>query len=461
MQLNTTEQLGTKHFYILAITALCSAMAFFDFILFVYLADLFSLVFFGDRADVWVQFLQTFFLLATGYLARPLGGLLFGKYGDTYGRKPAFMLSILGTMIFTFVVAFLPTYQHIGIIAPLLLVIARFGQGIAIGGALPSAWTYVVEHLPIKSIGLGCGIICASSVLSFLAVISAISFLQETLTSSQMLSYGWRILFFVSGILSLISSLLLKNLSETAIFENIAKSSSHLDSYVDSVSLEEQHSPTPAYTPSKEVSFRPASLIDILQSIIKHHKFALVIAFMISLIIASLSMYLPVLMTPILAENYLISSEYLFFGSIIGLIFLVLGSVMFGYLTDRFGAGRVMTFGGAFLILQVAIFFHHLQNGGELILLCFALLGLSNGLIGALPSVMTRLFPAKVRMTGIGICYNIASALIGGILPFLLGYASFYFSFAPALYLAAVGVLVIFLSFFVYYMPRSERDLDR
>ncbi|MCL1622857.1 MFS transporter [Moraxella sp. Tifton1] len=461
MQLNTTESLSSKHHRILIITALCLTMAFIDFILFVYLADLLAVVFFGPQSDVWLQYLQTFLLLAVGYLARPLGGLLFGKYGDTYGRKPAFMLSMLGTMIFTFIIALLPTYQHIGIIAPMLLIIARIGQGIAIGGALPSAWTFVVEHLPVKNIGLGCGIICAIGALSYLAVVSAISFLQDTLTPSQILNHGWRILFIFSGGLGLISSYLLKHLSETPIFDNMTNSSTHLDSYVDIVSLEEQHNPTPAYTPPAQVSFRPIGLLNIVQSVIKHHTFAFIVSFIISLIIASLSMYMPILMTPILAENHLLSYEYLYFGSVIGLIFLAFGSVLFGYLTDRFGAGQVLAFGGMFLILQVAVFFHYLQNGGELILICFALLGLSNGLIGTLPSVMTRLFPAKVRMTGIGISYNIAHTMIGGILPFLLGYASFYFSLVPALYLAMVGVMAIFLSFFVYYMPRSKRDLNR
>lgn len=460
MQLNTTELLNSKHYSIMAITVLCSTVAFFDFISFVYLADLFSLIFFGNQDDVWIGYLQTFFLLITGYLARPVGGLLFGKYGDTHGRKPAFMLSILGVMITTLLVALLPTYQQIGIIAPLLLMVARFGQGVAIGGALPAAWTFIVEHLPIKNIGLGCGLVCASSMLSYLVVIGLVGFLQDTLTSTQMLSYGWRIPFLIGGTLGLVAAFLLKNLPETTVFDNITKPIASLKSYIDSIHLQEQPN-SATLRPSEQFSLHHAGLLVILKSIVVRHKLSVIISVLISFIIGSSAIYLPALIMPLLASHYQISNEYLYFGSVIGLIFLMLGSIMFGYLTDRFGAGRVLAFGGLLLITQVMIFFHHLQDGGSLILLCFALLGLSNGLIGALPSIMTRIFPAKVRMTGLGICYNTTIAVIGGILPFVLGYASFYFSFAPALYLAVVGMLAIFLSFFMYYTPRSERDLNR
>lgn len=460
------QPLDSKHIHIVAVASLCAGVAFFDFALFIYLPELLSAVFFGAADDDWLYQFQLFTLFATGYLAQPIGGLLLGRFGDAYGRKPALSTSIFGVMIFTLIMAFIPSHHSIGIAAPLILIVARFFQGLSMGGLLPSAWTFTTEHLPSKNLGLGCGIVCATCMLFLLTLMGLIGFLESTLTFEQMLGYGWRVLFVIGGVISLSAFLLVRYTQETPIFTAISQNNETLHSYIDGINLQahDTNYAKPLNSTTRQVKktlFYPQKISTLLQSIVKHHTFALGTTILTAWIITSLMTFIPMLLAPLLVNHFYISNNELYFGSVIALIFMVIGSVFFGFLTDRFDAGRTLVFGGLFLIIQVAAFFNHLQSGGEMILILFALLGFANGLIGALPAMMTRLFPAKIRLTGIGLSFNLVASLIGGILPFVLGYVSFYYSFVPALYLALIGVLTIFISFFVYYIPRSERDLSR
>lgn len=460
MHTQIPDSLDSKHLHIVIITSLCAGVGYFDFAIFIYLSDLFSLIFFGHTADTFAHQAQTFTLFAAGYFARPLGGLVLGRVGDIYGRKVALRASVFGVMIFTLLLAILPTHHTLGAAAPILLIIARLAQGMAMGGILPSAWVFTAEHLPSKNIGIGCGAICASCVLSLLLLVCSISILENHLSSTQMLDYGWRILFVIGGMVALLAFFLTKKLDETPIFHTLTSNKDHLDSYIDGISLGEKSSYTTG-KPAKKTFVSLTAFIKILKKLLFGQTLGFITASLMSCIIASLLIFIPTLLAPLLANNFLISEDVLYFGGFISLLFMMFGAIFFGFLVDRLDAGRTLFFGGIFLIVQVLIFFLYLQDGSELILTFLALLGFATGLVAAFPTIMLRLFSARIRMTGVGLSYNLITALIGGILPFLLGYASFYYWFAPALYLAFIGILTIFISFFVYYIPRSERDLSR
>lgn len=457
MHIHTSHFLDEKHRHLIAVASLCAGIALFDFSLFVYFSDLLSGLFFNQAGNGEFYQVQLFALFAIGYFAKPIGGLLLGRYGDTQGRKPALRVGIFGMMIFTLLIAILPSYQHMGILATVLLLIARFGQGFMLGSVIPNAWVLTTEHLPSKNLGIGCGIISATCTLFALVLTGLVGFLENSLSSEQMLTYGWRILFIMGAIISFSAFLLSKNISETPIFTDPHTSDTQLNSYLDNISLKQQ-TRIPNTDNIKQTHTPTPSKIPPLLS--KYQGFSITIAVMLAWIISSLTIVVPMLFTPLIAGNY-ITNDTLYFGNIISLLFMMFGAVFFGYLADKFNAGRILVAGGLFLIIQVTAFFYHLRHGGEMILVFFALLGFANGLIGALPPVIVRLFPAKIRMTGVGLSYNLVNALIGGILPFVLGYISFYFAFAPMLYLTGVGILAIFISFFIYYIPRSERDLIR
>jgi MFS family permease len=123
----------------LALASLGGALEFYDFVIFVFFTGVIANLFFPPGIPAWSRQLQTYALLAAGYFARPLGGIVMAHFGDTKGRKKVFSLSILMMAAPTFLIALLPTYAEAGLIAPLLLLLLRLLQGAAIGGEAPAA----------------------------------------------------------------------------------------------------------------------------------------------------------------------------------------------------------------------------------------------------------------------------------------------------------------------------------
>lgn len=162
-------------------------LEFYDFIIYALLASYISKLFFPIQSAI-TSLLIAFSAYAVGYLARPFGGIIFGHFGDKYGRKN-FTISILIMALPTFLIGILPTYSSIGIMAPILLVLCRIAQGISVGGEIPGAITYVGEAVPEKR-----GFMTAV-IFGFLILGVAIGFIVESLlleffTSQSILTYG-------------------------------------------------------------------------------------------------------------------------------------------------------------------------------------------------------------------------------------------------------------------------------
>jgi MFS family permease len=145
----------------LSLAALGGALEFYDFIIFVFLAAVVSQHFFPADIPDWLRQFQTYGIFAAGYLARPLGGIIMAHFGDLFGRKKMFNLSILLMAFPTLLMGLLPTYETVGIIAPVGLLILRILQGAAIGGEVPGAWVFVSEHVPAHRTGYACGTLTA------------------------------------------------------------------------------------------------------------------------------------------------------------------------------------------------------------------------------------------------------------------------------------------------------------
>src|SRR5580698_5919120 len=130
----------------LTLASLGGALEFYDFVIFVFFTSVISKLFFASTLPEWVRQTETFGLFAAGYLVRPLGGIVMAHFGDTRGRKRMFTLSVLMMAIPTLLIGLLPTYQSIGIAAPLLLLAMRITQGTALGGEAPGGWVFGAEH---------------------------------------------------------------------------------------------------------------------------------------------------------------------------------------------------------------------------------------------------------------------------------------------------------------------------
>src|SRR5450759_902519 len=139
--------LNRRDYRTLSLAALGGALEFYDFVIYVFLASVIGQLFFPADMPDWLRLLQTFGIFAAGYLARPLGGILIGHFGDLLGRKRMFTLSIFLMAAPTLAIGLLPTYASIGIAAPLLLLLMRILQGFAIGGEVPGAWVLSLIHI--------------------------------------------------------------------------------------------------------------------------------------------------------------------------------------------------------------------------------------------------------------------------------------------------------------------------
>ncbi len=160
--------LNKQDYKTLSLAALGGALEFYDFIIFIFFAVALGELFFPADIPEWLRQLQTFGIFAAGYLVRPLGGIIMAHFGDLIGRKKMFSLSILLMAVPTLAIGMLPTYDAIGMAAPILLLLMRIMQGAAIGGEVPGAWVFVAEHVPHKRIGFACGVLTAGLSLGIL-----------------------------------------------------------------------------------------------------------------------------------------------------------------------------------------------------------------------------------------------------------------------------------------------------
>jgi len=208
------RNLNIQDYKTLALASLGGALEFYDFIIFVFFSLVIGHLFFPPDMPTWLSQIQTFGIFAAGYLIRPFGGIVMAHCGDLFGRKKMFTLSILLMALPTLLIGLLPTYTTIGYAAPMLLLLMRLCQGLAVGGEVPGAWTFVAEHVPKNRVGLACGILTSGLSLGILFG-SLISTLINTLFVGEvMTTWGWRIPFFIGGIFGFLAMYLRRWLKE-------------------------------------------------------------------------------------------------------------------------------------------------------------------------------------------------------------------------------------------------------
>ncbi len=213
--LNTTQMRR-----ILASSFLGSAIEFYDFLLYATAAALvFGTVFFADLGPGLAAF-ASFGTLAAGYVARPLGGALFGHFGDRMGRKTVLVVSMLTMGVATTLIGLLPTTAQIGIAAPILLIVLRVVQGIAVGGEWGGAVLMALEHAPARKRGFAASFANlggpAGALLATLAV-AAVTLLPD----DQFLAWGWRIPFLLSIVLVMVGMMVRLKVAETPLFQSL------------------------------------------------------------------------------------------------------------------------------------------------------------------------------------------------------------------------------------------------
>ena len=326
---------------------------------------------------------------ALAFFFRPLGGILLGRFADLRGRKAGMLLTILLMAGGSMVIAILPTYEQVGWLAPVLLLLARIAQGMSLGGEVSNASAYLGEVAPPLHRGRYSSFFYVSTGSALLAASLLGVLLTRVLDEDQLNSYGWRIAFFIGGLLGLIGMWLRRSLVETEQFEESAEKAR-------------------------------ATKHPLLQTI-KYHPKAVVQLCAFTLL-STLSYYTFFsALTPFAIKFRGADDNDVFHALSIGTALFVALCYPFGALSDRFGRKpQMLVWSGGYALLIVPLSFLVRDNLLSLIVVFCTGLGLYALLASIAPAVMSELFPTELRATGIGAWYNLTVALFGGTAPLVI-----------------------------------------
>jgi MFS family permease len=412
---STPDRLHRQDVRTLTLSALGGALEFYDFVVFVFFAIPLGHLFFPPTTAPWLAQLQVFGIFAAGYLARPLGGIVMAHYGDTLGRKRMFMLSVFLMALPTLAIGLLPVYAQIGMLAPLLLLVLRVVQGIAVGGEVPGAWVFVAEHVPPGRVGFACASLTSGLTVGILIGSLVAAALNRSMTPEQILDHGWRLPFIAGGLFGFVAVWLRRWLSETPVFQ--------------------------AMHARKELaSGMPLALV------FRQHLPSVLLSMLVTWMLTA-AIVVMILMTPSLVQSvFHIPPERAFLGNNLASFALALGCLFYGWLADRISSARAMLLGAIGLLACSYALYLDLQSGATHFIALYTLAGFSVGVVGVVPSIMVKAFPAAVRFSGLSFSYNVAYAIFGGLTPPLIGLLIRQFGpLAPAHYVgftALIGMAV-------------------
>lgn len=432
MQQQTTKKhkrlLSSQDYKTLSLSAFGGALEFYDFIIFVFFSKVIGGLFFPADMPIWLSQLQTFGIFAAGYLARPFGGIVMAHFGDLFGRKRMFTLSILLMAVPTLLIGCLPTYATLGYIAPILLLMLRICQGLAVGGEIPGAWTFVAEHVPKDKVGLACGTLTSGLTLGiFLGSLVSI-IMQSNFNATEMNSWAWRIPFIVGGIFGFIAMYLRRWLKETPIFLDMQKRTN--------------------IETSKKLP---------VWNVLSHYLPQTTLSILLTWVLSAGIMVIIVTAHVYLQGQFGFSEIDVSISRLLATAGLALGCVFYGYLADKFSVGKVISIGCIFVVIATIIFLSSLSAGKEMLYITYPIVGFSIGIVGAFPYYMVRAFPAKVRYSGVAFSFNISYAITGALTSFLIPIlANFFSKYAAGFYVIGVFAFGAILG---WYIIRKEKEL--
>lgn len=214
--------MNKKLSYIIGASSVGTLIEWYDFYIFGSLATVLSTKFFPTDNPT-AAFLNTLATFAAGFVVRPFGALFFGKIGDVIGRKYTFMVTLMLMGGATFAIGLIPSYQSIGALAPILVLILRLLQGLALGGEYGGAATYVAEHSPEHQRGFYTSWIQTTATLGLIISLGVIMLTRSLLSAEEFDNYGWRIPFLISIVMVIGSIIVRKNMAESPLFEEAKK----------------------------------------------------------------------------------------------------------------------------------------------------------------------------------------------------------------------------------------------
>jgi MFS family permease len=382
---------------IIAASSAGTLIEWYDFYIFGSLATILAAQFYPEGNET-AAFLATLATFATGFAVRPFGAVVFGRIGDIVGRKFTFLLTISIMGAATFIIGLLPTYQTIGIAAPIILVLLRILQGLALGGEYGGAAIYVAEHAPDDKRGFYTGFIQTTATLGLLLALGVVVILSVALGDVAFESWGWRVPFLLSGALVILALYIRWSLRETPLFQRLKESGKS------------------SRKPISE-SFRNGGWKLILLALFGATAGQAVVWY-------TGQFYALFFLQDVLGIELVPSS-------LIVMVALVLATpffLVFGRLSDRVGRKPIIL--GGCLIAAITYVPIYIAMNAVAQPFTFTSAVLLTGLVfiqviyvtmvyGPIAAYLVELFPARIRYTSLSIPYHIGNGDFGGLTPFI------------------------------------------
>jgi MHS family proline/betaine transporter-like MFS transporter len=405
-----------------------NGLEWYDYALYAYMTLIISKLFF-PAGNESVHLLATLGIFAVGFVARPFGGVFFGWLGDKFGRKTSLIISIFMMAIPTGCIGLLPTYEMVGMVAPILLIILRILQGLSLGGAFSGSITFLVEHAPYNKRGLIGSATISSLCVGFLLGSIVAILVKLPLTDMQYESWGWRIPFLLGIPIGFIGLYIRDHCEESPVYET-AKKDGHLSK---------------------------SPLGDVFTQERRH-------------VAQAMGVFLTATM-PFYLITYFItySQNTLVFGkteamtiNMINMLIMFAVSPFSAMLSDRIGRRKVLGACALLILVCVVPIFTMLQPGATLVsagLAQAAFTFIVSLYVGPVPALLVEIFPTRVRYTGMAISYNICAAVFGGTMPMVAQWLmdNTHNSYTIAAYVCACCITSLLALYF--YKDRHEEAL--
>ncbi len=374
-------------------SVLGNAFEWFDFAIYGLFAATIAKLYFpaGGALTSLMLALATF---GVGFAVRPLGGVLLGLYGDRVGRKRALSLTIALMAVGTGRIGVIPDYTHIGVAAPILIVLARMIQGISAGGEFSGATTMLIEFAPANRRGLlGSFQMCAQA-LSFSCGAATVWLLTGHLSQAQLEAWGWRLPFLFGILIGPLGWLIRSKVDESPEFLACMKADKRGSSKVAPVGLRELFATCP-----REL-----------------------IASTGVCVIGTVSAYMFVIFVPLFAKQLGVASADASLGTLMSMAILFVLCPFAGYLSDRYG--RKAVFVPATIVYGLVAWwlfqrFVAAPSAASLMVMQVGVAVCMSFVWGPVPVILAEMFPARVRSTATALTYNAAVLFFGGLAPFI------------------------------------------
>jgi MHS family proline/betaine transporter-like MFS transporter len=370
---------------VIVASILGNSLEWYDFTVYAFLATIISKHFFPNSTPS-VALLSTFAVFGVGFVARPIGGVLIGLFGDAKGRKPALLLTIGLMACGTGLIGLLPTYDSIGIWAPALLVVARSLQGFSAGGEWGGSASFLVEWAPAHRRGLYGSLHPGSIFLGQMVGTAVTAILSSSLGPEQMSAWGWRAPFLGGALIGPLGLLVRNKVDETPVFERAAQGSA----------MQAQ----PTRLPWRMMLFAFA--------------FAAV---------QSVAIYIYLSYFPTFLQHFVgWSASEALWSTALATVATGVAVVSSGALSDRIGRKPILLFSCVVFLLLSYPLVWAIVHGAPLALSVAiqAALSANCGLfIGSMAAALVEMFPTRRRLTGLSTSYNLASMVFGGFAPFI------------------------------------------